>query len=131
MTLVAALGDLTRFENSHQLMNYPGLIPSEYASGERRRQGAMTKATNIHARRALVEGAWAYRYPAKVTGAATYSAEWRSSPSRSKTSVGKPKYGCASAFDARWPAAHTPTTWSSPLPGNWRACYGLLLKRCR
>jgi transposase len=26
----------------------------------------MTKAGNTHARRALVEGAWAYRYPAKV-----------------------------------------------------------------
>ena len=27
----------------------------------------MTKAGNTHARRALVEGAWAYRYPAKVS----------------------------------------------------------------
>jgi transposase len=65
--LVAELGDLTRFENPRQLMNYLGLIPSEYASGERRRQGAITKAGNTHARRALVEGAWAYRYPATVS----------------------------------------------------------------
>jgi transposase len=34
---------------------------------ERRRQGALTKTGNSHARRALVEGAWAYRYPAKVS----------------------------------------------------------------
>jgi len=27
----------------------------------------MTKAGNTHARRVLVEGAWAYRYPAKVS----------------------------------------------------------------
>ena len=27
----------------------------------------MTKTGNTHARRALVEGAWAYRYPAKVS----------------------------------------------------------------
>ena len=65
--LVAELGDLTRFDNPRQLMKYLGLIPSEYSSGERRRQGAITKAGNTHARRALVEGAWAYQYPAKVS----------------------------------------------------------------
>jgi transposase len=48
-------------------MKYLGLIPSAYSSGERRRQGAITKAGHTHARRALVEGAWAYRYPAKVS----------------------------------------------------------------
>jgi transposase len=67
VTTVAELGDLTRFENPRQLMKYLGLIPSEYSTGERRRQGAITKAGNTHARRALVEGAWAYRYPAKVS----------------------------------------------------------------
>jgi transposase len=67
VTLVAELGDLTRFDNPRQLMKYLGLIPSEYSSGERRRQGTITKAGNTHARRALVEGAWAYRYPAKVS----------------------------------------------------------------
>ena len=48
-------------------MSYLGLIPSEYSSGDRRRQGGITKAGNTHARRALIEGAWAYRYPAKVS----------------------------------------------------------------
>ena len=48
-------------------MNYLGLTPSEYASGPRRQQGSITKTGNTHARRALVEGAWAYRYPAKVS----------------------------------------------------------------
>jgi transposase len=67
VTIVAALGDLTRFENPRQLMKYLGLIPSEYSSGERRRQGSLTTAGNTHARRALVEGAWAYRYPANVS----------------------------------------------------------------
>jgi transposase len=67
VTIVAELGDLTRFENPRQVMKYLGLIPSEYSSGERRRQGSITKAGNTHARRALVEGAWAYRYPAKVS----------------------------------------------------------------
>jgi transposase len=67
VTLVAEIGDLTRFDNPRELMKFLGLIPSEYSSGEQRRQGSITKAGNTHARRALVEGAWAYRYAAKVS----------------------------------------------------------------
>jgi len=66
---VAELGDLTRFDNPRQLMSYLGLTPSEYSSGERRRQGGSTKAGNGHARRALVEAAKAYRHRAKVSEA--------------------------------------------------------------
>jgi transposase len=66
-TLLAALGDLSRFENPRQLMSYRGLTPSEHPSGKRRRQGAITKTGNSHARRTLIEGAWAYRSPAKVS----------------------------------------------------------------
>jgi transposase len=65
--LVAELGDLTRFDTPRKLMVYLGLTPSEYSSGDHRRQGGIAKAGNSHARRALVEGAWAYRYPAKVS----------------------------------------------------------------
>jgi len=67
ITVIAELGDLTRFEHPRQLMSYLGLTPSEYSSGPRRHQGAITKAGNTHARRALIEGAWSYRYPAKVS----------------------------------------------------------------
>jgi transposase len=67
VTLVAAMGDLTRFESPRELMKFMGLIPSEYSSGAQRRQGSITKAGNTHTRRVLVEGAWAYRYPAKVS----------------------------------------------------------------
>jgi transposase len=67
VTTLAELGDLTRFDTPRQLMKFLGLIPSEYSSGERRRQGSITKAGNTHARRAIVEGAWAYQYPAKVS----------------------------------------------------------------
>jgi transposase len=67
VTVLAELGDLTRFDNPRQLMSYLGLTPSEYSSGERRRQGSITKTGNTHARHALIEGAWAYRYPAKVS----------------------------------------------------------------
>src|SRR6266581_9177799 len=51
VTLIAELGDLTRFENPRQLMSYLGLIPSEHTTGERRRQGSITKTGNSHARR--------------------------------------------------------------------------------
>jgi transposase len=65
--LATELGDITRFARPRQLMAYLGLTPSEYSSGDRRRQGGITKAGNSHARRALGEGAWAYRYPVKVS----------------------------------------------------------------
>jgi transposase len=45
-------------------MSSLGLTPSEDATGDHRRHGALTKTGNAHARRALIEGAWAYRYPA-------------------------------------------------------------------
>jgi transposase len=57
VTIVAALGDRTRVDHPRQRMRYLGLTPAAYASGERRRQGTITKAGNTHARRALVEGA--------------------------------------------------------------------------
>jgi transposase len=67
--LIAELGDLTRFESARQLMGFLGLIPSENSTGQRRRQGSITKAGNSSARRALVEAAHVYRFPARVSRA--------------------------------------------------------------
>ena len=69
ITTVAELGDITRFDSPRQLASYVGLVPSEHSSGPSRRQGSITKAGNSHARRVLVEGAWAYHHPAKVSEA--------------------------------------------------------------
>jgi transposase len=66
-TLVAELGDITRFANPRQLMAYLGLVPSEHSSGGTRRQGAITKAGNGSARRMLIEAAWSYRFPARIS----------------------------------------------------------------
>lgn len=66
-TLAAELGDITRFSNPRQLMAYVGLVPSEHSSGRRRRQGGITKAGNAAARRMLIEAAWSYRFPARVS----------------------------------------------------------------
>lgn len=65
--LVAELGDLSRFASARNLMGFLGLVPSESSTGNRRRQGAITKTGNASARRALVEAAWAYRYCARVS----------------------------------------------------------------
>lgn len=67
MTLLAELGDITRFQSPRQLMAYLGLVPGEHSSGGRRRQGAITLTGNSHARRTLVESAWSYRFPARQT----------------------------------------------------------------
>jgi transposase len=66
-TLVAELGDITRFDNPRQLMAYLGLVPSEASSGRTRRQGGITKAGNGAARRMLIEAAWTYRFPARIS----------------------------------------------------------------
>ena len=67
VTTAAEIGDLSRFESPRQLMAYLGLVPSEHSSGEETRRGPITKAGNGHARRVLVEAAWAYRFPARVS----------------------------------------------------------------
>jgi transposase len=66
-TTVAARGDLTRFDPPRQLLHSLGFTPAAYATGERRRQGGLTKTGHSHARRALVEGAWASRDPANIS----------------------------------------------------------------
>ena len=54
MTVLAELGDVTRFGSARQLMSYLGLTPSEYSSGARQRRGPITKAGNSQVRRILV-----------------------------------------------------------------------------
>ncbi|MDH5444810.1 MAG: IS110 family transposase [Gammaproteobacteria bacterium] len=67
VTVVSELGDLSRFENPKQLMSFLGLTPSEYSSGPRQTRGRITKTGNGHVRRILIEAAWCYRFPAKVS----------------------------------------------------------------
>jgi transposase len=67
VTLAAEIGDFARFETPKQLMAYVGLVPSEHSSGRKTRRGGITKAGNTHVRRVLVESAWTYRFPARVS----------------------------------------------------------------
>lgn len=66
MTIIAELGDLRRFDSPRPLMSFLGLVPSEHSSGTSRRQGAITKCGNSHARWMLVESTQHYRRPPKV-----------------------------------------------------------------
>ncbi|MCF6194112.1 MAG: IS110 family transposase [Kangiellaceae bacterium] len=67
MTILAEVGDFTRFDHPKKLMSYLGLTPSEYSSSTKRRQGSITKAGNSSARRMLIESAWSYKFPARKT----------------------------------------------------------------
>ena len=58
--LAVEIGDWERFDG-RSIGAYLGLTPGESSSGERRRQGAITKTGNGHARRLLVEAAWHQR----------------------------------------------------------------------
>ncbi|MGI9288452.1 MAG: IS110 family transposase [Pseudomonadales bacterium] len=75
MTVVAELGDITRFDSPRQLMTYLGLVPSESSSGPKTRRGRVTKTGNGHVRRVLVEAAWCYRFPARKTAVLQRRAE--------------------------------------------------------
>ncbi len=67
VTLLAEIGDLTRFDSPRQLMAHLGLVPSEHSSAAHIRRGAITKAGNAEARRVMIEAAWCYRLPARVS----------------------------------------------------------------
>ena len=69
VTVAAEVGDLRRFDHPRQLMAYLGLVSSEHTSAGKRRLGAITKTGNSAARRALIEGAWSYRLPARISRA--------------------------------------------------------------
>jgi len=61
------VGDVRRFATPQQLMAFLGLVPSERTTGDTVRRGSITKTGNGRARRALIEGAWTYRHPARVS----------------------------------------------------------------
>jgi transposase len=75
--LAVEIGDWERFTGS-SIGAYLGLVPSEYSSGQSRRQGGITKAGNSHVRRLLVEAAWHHK-PRYVVGK-VLRARWDQAP---------------------------------------------------
>jgi len=66
-TVVAEIGDMSRFKNPKELMAYLGLVPSEHSSGNSVHRGAITRTGNGHVRRVLIEAAWTYKTQARKT----------------------------------------------------------------
>jgi transposase len=58
LTLVLEVVGWERFANRRQVASYCGLCPSEFSSGESRRQGGIDKHGNPRVRHALVEAVW-------------------------------------------------------------------------
>ena len=104
-TLIAELGDLLRFTNPRQLMAYLGLVASEHLSGTSVRRRSLTKPGNNAARRLLIEAAWCYRFPARVSR--ELRCVRRSCQSRSTRSLGRRRATCAPA-SASLPARGKP-----------------------
>jgi len=117
--LCAEVGDFDRFARPAQLMSYLGLVPSESSSGEKRRQGSITKSGSRHARRPWSRplGTTA----ARRAKAASCAAAKRANPRRSARSHGRPSSACTAAGSA-WtlsgasggPSARSPSPVSSP-----------------
>ncbi|HEX3045864.1 MAG TPA: IS110 family transposase [Bacillota bacterium] len=66
-TLIAEIGDFTRFDNPEKLMAYAGIVPGEHSSGQTRRQGRITKTGNGQIRFVLVESSWCYRFQPRIS----------------------------------------------------------------
>lgn len=66
MVLASELGPFARYPKATSLMQYLGLVPSENSSGDKRRQGGITKAGNAHSRWILCEAAQHYSREPRV-----------------------------------------------------------------
>lgn len=67
VTFAAGIGDVRRFANPRQLMGFLGLVPRERSTGATVRRAGLTLTGNRRPRRVLVEAAWSYRHPARVS----------------------------------------------------------------
>lgn len=62
VTIVAELGEISRFPTPRHLMGYSGAVAREDSTGRRTHRGGITKTGNAHLRRVVGEAAWAYRH---------------------------------------------------------------------
>jgi hypothetical protein len=122
ITWVAEIDDFTRFDHPSQLVAFIGITPSENSSGQRRQQGAIIKTGNGACRRALIEAAWQYRLPARVTP--TVRAHHHSQAKGSPTSSGRPRSAYAAVSNTWSPPARRPWWPSPPSPANSPASSG-------
>lgn len=65
--LACEVCDWRRFPAPAKFMGFVGLVPAEYSTGASTSRYGITKSGNAHVRNILVEAAWAYQYPARVS----------------------------------------------------------------
>jgi transposase len=82
MTLLAAIGDITRFAHPSQLVGYAGLGAGVHASGQTHHGGGITKQGRRDLRAAMVEAAWT---------AVRENLYWKTKFERYAQRLGKPK----------------------------------------
>jgi len=82
MTVLAAIGDITRFPSAKKLVGYSGLGASVHASGQTHHTGPITKQGRRELRTVLVEAAWS---------AVTHHPFWKDEFERLVPSLGKGK----------------------------------------
>ena len=128
-TLIAELGDLSRFANPRQLMAYLGLVPSEHSSGASVKRGGITKAGNSAARRLLIEAAWSYRFPARVSRELLLRQENQPKPIRDIAWKAQLRL-CARYRRLARPASR-PMSSPPRSPASWPASSGPSPGRCR
>jgi transposase len=82
MTLLAAVGEIQRFEHPNQLASYAGLGVRVHASGETYNTGGITKQGRRELRAAMVEAAWS---------AVTHNTYWKAKFARYERRLGAGK----------------------------------------
>ncbi|MGY4412238.1 transposase [Bradyrhizobium sp. LB7.1] len=98
VTVVAEVGDFSRFDNPRQLMAFLGRVPSEHSSGATIRRGGITKVGNALARRALIEGHGPVA--CKLASVASSMTVTSACLKLSAISLEGPRSGCAPAIAA-------------------------------
>ena len=121
-TVVAEVGDLSRFNNPKELMAYLGLVPSEHSSGRRCAGAISPKPATV-----MPAGSW-WRRPGPTAcepgSPGPCSSARRACRRASGNSPGRRNCACAPAIAASWPGARPSKPLSPPSPGNWRPLSG-------
>lgn len=71
----AALDDISRFRNAHEVESYLGLVPGEHSSSQRVRRTSITKAGPRKLRWALIQASWSARRTRKSDPMVLWSIE--------------------------------------------------------
>src|SRR6266545_2313367 len=119
LALVAEIGDFSRFKTAEEFMAFVGLVPSEHSSGEKRRQGSITKVGNSHVRRLLVEANPSRRSSSPVR-ASSPASSGRSRPNSHSGVTDQQTTSRSRAADASSHTENPRTLYAAPAAGDPR-----------